>query len=157
MDDFCWDECRTAFYVDGSLRDIYVLRTTLADWDKFLQFASTLKALYFHDGILESIPKYATGLFGKNVHASLLHIEVESLVLNCHFFCVEEIELDIDPELLTSQADLINVLCFITRLGKALAKDVALADENAPDSIWFRYDANLDELAFSDASSETIF
>ncbi|WVX49221.1 hypothetical protein ROLI_023100 [Roseobacter fucihabitans] len=42
-----WQDCRKAFYVDGSLREIYVRDTTAADWDVFLDAVSSKITAYF--------------------------------------------------------------------------------------------------------------
>lgn len=144
-----WDDCKRAFYVDGSLRDVYVANTTVADWDIFLELVSSLKTASFINGEPEQIPTKAPEIFDKNGDVSfLLEIELGKVKLNCHFFTVDEIELDIDPKEVTSQQELDAVGDVLVEIGKSLNKDVVLTDENSPDSRWFLYESSTEKLKF---------
>ncbi|ATG43679.1 hypothetical protein [Phaeobacter piscinae] len=137
-----WQDCRGAFYVDGSLRDIYIQDTTAADWDVFLDAISSKIITTFVDGEPHPLPKQASEIFERNGDTSfLLEVTLGQLKMNCHFFTEEEIELDIDPSEVTSQAELDAIIEVLSLLGSALGRDVILTDENMPTSIWIVFDA----------------
>ncbi len=147
-----WDECKAAFYADGSLRDIYVHNTMAADWGKFLKYVSSLKTSCFRDGKPDQLPTQVPEIFKKSgISSLLLVIELGKVKLNCHFFTVDEIELDIDPKEVTSQQELDAVIDVLVGIGRSLSKDVFLTDENLPESIWFRYSAATGMVTFTSA------
>ena len=127
-----WDACKAAFYVDGSLRDIYVHNTTAADWGKFLKYTSTLKTSYFRNGEPDQLPVQASKIFQEIQNSSLLLVvKLGNVNLNCHFFTEDDIELDIDPKEVTSQREFDAVVGVIVGIGKSLDMDVVLTDENS--------------------------
>lgn len=144
-----WKDCKRAFYVDGSLRDIYVHGTTRVDWDQFLKLLSSLEAEGFVNGQLSQLPKQATEIFEQNGDTSFLaKFEISNVKLNCHFFTVDEIELDIDPKEVTSQQGLDAVVEILALIGKKLGKDVVLTDENTPASRWLIYENSTSKVKF---------
>jgi len=137
-----WQDCREAFYVDGSLRDIYVRDTTLDDWDLFLGAVSSLLTATFVDGEPYPLPTQASEIFERSAETSfLLKIILGQAKMNCHFFTEEEIELDIDPSEVTSQVEFDAIVDVLSLIGSALGRDVILTDENVPTSIWIVFDA----------------
>jgi hypothetical protein len=137
-----WQDCREAFYVDGSLRDIYVQDTTVDDWDLFLEAVSCLQTATFVDGDPYPLPTQASEIFERSGETSfLLKIILGQVKMNCHFFTKEEIELDIDPSEVTAQAELDAIVEVLAIVGSALGKDVILTDENVSTSIWIVFDA----------------
>jgi hypothetical protein len=147
-----WDECKAAFYVDGTLRDIYVHYTTDADWGKFLTYASSLKTSFYRRGEPAQLPTQVSEIFEE--HSFFLVIELGKVSLKCHFFTVDEIELDIDPKEVTSQQELDAIIDVLVGIGKSLDKDVVLTDENCPDSKWFEYNAATGTVVFTSAGFE---
>lgn len=142
-----WAACKAAFAVDGSLRDIYVHSTTVDDWDRFLRAISEKPLTYTVDGAACPLPaKASTAL--ERVNAHLLTIKHGPLHLNCHFFAEEEIELDLDPREVTSQAAFDAVLGFMREIGTALGKRVVLTEESAADHVWLSYDPSKDVTVF---------
>ncbi|ATG44065.1 hypothetical protein PhaeoP18_02313 [Phaeobacter piscinae] len=137
-----WQDCKGAFYVDGSLRDIYIQDTTASDWDVFLDAISSKTITTFVDGEPHPLPTQASEIFERNGDTFfLLEITLGQLKMNCHFFTEEEIELDIDPSEVTSQAELDAIIEVLALLGSTLGRDVILTDENMPTSIWIVFDA----------------
>lgn len=144
-----WKECKKAFYVDGSLRDIYVQNTTATDWGKFLDLVSSLKTASFRDGEPDNLPTQVAEIFEGTGEASLLlQIDLGKVKLNCHFFTIDEIELDVDPKEVTSQQELDAVIDVLVDVGKSLNKDVILTDENSPNSRWFVYEYSTEKVKF---------
>ena len=104
-------------YWDGSWRDIYFQGTNSQNWDKFLDFIgkSNLKyELTLGDAVSEILPYSEI----KEYESKMLRIWVDDIILACHFFCDEEIEMDIDPrevKNIESWNKLINVLKNLSR------------------------------------------
>jgi len=76
-----WENCKQAFHVDGSLRDIYVRETEIVDWEQFLLFIkkSQYKFRYSFSGAPTTIPKYALDIFKNRSSVHNLSIEIEGL------------------------------------------------------------------------------
>jgi hypothetical protein len=144
-----WQDCKKAFYVDGTLRDVYVRDTTAADWDVFLEAVSSKITATFIDGEPHPLPTHASEIFELNHEKSfLLEILLGQVKMLCYFFIEEEIELDIDPSEVTSQAELDAIVDVLALIGRALGRDVILTDENFPTSIWFVFDASKADVRF---------
>jgi hypothetical protein len=111
---------------DGGLRDIYVLGTTLEDWRCFVALA--LSCPYQYDGELTLPPDVESVLRDDQSHRLLVH--VGNVGLSCNFFDVSEIEIDIVPDEVETEADHDGILEFLARLGRALGKPVILTLEN---------------------------
>jgi len=139
-----------AFYRDGSLRDIYVRRTKQSDWSLFFDLLAQYDVEFTYDGEPVSLPRLRESLF-KSKLGKLACIHLDEVVVNCHFFCVDEIELDIDPYQIETDMDADHVLRFMMALGSRLQKDVVLTDEGAPQSIWFKYDHSANRILFLDS------
>lgn len=146
-----WDTCKKAFYIDGSLRDIYVQDTSGYDWVRFLELSSSLETTSFVNGKPAKLPQTVAEIFQKRDDAALLlTISLGDVKLNCHFFLQEEIELDFSPEQVGSQHELDALIGFLATLGRLLGKNVSLTDENLPDSRWFLYETSVDKVNFID-------
>ena len=145
-----WEDCQRAFYIDGSLRDIYIFQTSTDDWEKLLSFALALDQVIYYriDGEIASLPKRATSIFNNREHTHTMSIDLTGVIVNCHFFMIEEIELDIDPREIKSQNELDIVIKFIKELGKCLKKDAIVTEENSPNDIWFKYISDEDKITF---------
>jgi len=149
MQQMDWQDCRKAFYVDGSLRDIYVQDTTVADWDVFLDAVSSKITATFVDGEPHPLPTQASEIFERSDGESfLLEINLGQVKMNSHFFTEEEIELDIDPSDVTSQTELDAIVDVLAVIGRALGRDVILTDENQPTSVWFVFDPSKADVRF---------
>jgi len=125
------------FKVDGSLRDIYVFDTTVANWNHLLE------ALNNSDYSLEISPPFdhtnrleASKVFNHvaNVNPVCLKMRLASRIdIHCHFFCDEEMEFDIDPRQVDTEADITLILGFMKTIGDTLDKDVFLTPEDTQD------------------------
>lgn len=133
-------EHREAFEVDGSLRDLYVLHTTIADWQMLLDHlkAAPYRISYTLDGNVAELPAQVGDIFAaRHLSAPLLSILLEGMQLNCHFFTAEQIEFDLDPRQVTTEARYEALLRFIVDLGHVLGRRLILTEENAPEAVWF--------------------
>jgi hypothetical protein len=121
--------------VDGSWRDIYVLGTSVADWDAVLGLVRAGRlgsATYTLDTEPASGPESAAAAFAVREEASpMLSLDVEGLILNCHFFCDDVIEFDLNPAEL-SESNFAALMGWMRLIGSTLRRDVLLTEENAP-------------------------
>jgi hypothetical protein len=67
-----------------------------------------------------------------------MSVSAGSVQLNCHFFCANEIEFDLDPREVHGQADLDALLSFMEMIAVATAKPVLMTPENMHDSPFIR-------------------
>ncbi len=137
-----WDSSKDLFAWVGRLRDLYVLNTTVVDWQRFLQFLheSPYPLLFFVDDQPAAVPTDVTWVFAqREARSPLLTIQVYGMMLHCHFFWDKDIELDLDPREVTDEYVLDHLLEFMTAIGVALDKEVRLTEENTPDTVLFRY------------------
>ena len=83
-----WEQYQKEFDWDGSLRDIYIFKTRLEDWQMLLDFmrAGRYTFEYRLDGDAVALPERAAIIFECENSRSLLSVNVGNLLLNCHFF-----------------------------------------------------------------------
>ncbi len=127
-----WQTCKKDFEWDGSWRDIYVLQTTLGDWQVLSNMLSKNYKISFQvNGSAQSFPASVDEVFAIQKRASpLLTLSVENIHVACHFFTPDEIEFDIDPREITSQSDLDALLGFLRFVGDTVNKPSLLTSEN---------------------------
>ncbi len=65
----------------------------------------------------------------------LLTLHIAGLNLNCRFFTVDEIELDLDPQDVMDEDSFAAVTNFMLELGRLLGKRVILTAEDTPDAV----------------------
>lgn len=134
------------FEVDGSLRDIYAFNTTVDDWNRLLTLAPSLGEIaYFCDGEEATLPTTANSIFEDVDHAHLLRIDLGGPVINTHFFQTDEIELDLDPCEVASQADLDLVLNFCASIGREIKRDIRITPEALPEIVYLCYVSNQEQ------------
>lgn len=127
-----WDRCRKDFEPDGALRDIYVHGTTIAQWRAVFDVLRANCALeYSVDGSLQPVPATVEAVFSLRGTASAsLHFRVGGILVACHFFTTEEIEFDVSPREINSQATLDELLGFMRLIGDLLDRPVVMSHEN---------------------------
>jgi len=141
-----------AFYIDGSLRDIYVLETDEQDWQKLLAFLrSGPYALEFFVGDqLTPLPENIEAIFALQddlLPWPYLHIDKEHLDLDCFFFTREEIDFDLDPRNFqgnTAHQQISRLLDFLRTVGQLLNKTIILTSEGGSSMPLFRFDPETD-------------
>ncbi|MFA6208164.1 MAG: hypothetical protein WCT03_07000 [Candidatus Obscuribacterales bacterium] len=137
-----WAKCKDAFCDDdGSLRDIYVFDTGIDDWNKMLQLLrrKLYGMTFFLDGEVTILPAEAEFIFALgSEHACRLSVDLFGLLLNCHFFCRDQIEFDIAPSEVTDEAKFEGIICFMPDLSSELGKTVLLTPENVAGAVLFR-------------------
>jgi len=137
-----WNTCRRDFKPDGALRDIYVLRTGVADWNQLLATLSNrFRFEYFVDGLTRLLPADAEQIFAIQKSAKpLLRVQVGAITAACHFFTIDEIEFDIDPREIISQESLDELLGFVRLIGDCVTKQVTITYENDQQHPFISYD-----------------
>lgn len=136
-----WDRIAAGFEPDDSLRDVYVHGTSLADWQHVLDALRgwTPAPTFTLDGEQAALPETVEEIFQfQKTQKPMLSLLLGGAILNCHFFCAEEIEFDLDPaEVGPTQAEALTT--FMRVLGEAANKPVVLTMENSPEAVVFRY------------------
>src|SRR5437867_198488 len=142
MSEVTWDRCRRGFEWDGSLRDIYVLNASLADWDTFVQTLPGMnyRTEFLIDDAAATLPAATMALFkGRAAHAPLLRLSAGPVMLCCHFFSDQELEFDLDPRQVKGAVEFQGVLDFMRNVGGVLGKPVILTPENQPEHPMISY------------------
>ena len=146
-----WQDYQLDFEFDGSWRDLYVLNTTIYDWQRLIDFlrSSPYLLIYKVDFEETSLPQLVEQVFTKRNEASpLLSINIGSVILNCHFFTEDEIEFDIDPREIVSAVQSEQVFAFMRHVGQLLNKEVILTPENEPRIVIFRFVPSTETLEY---------
>lgn len=126
------------FALDGSLRDLYVQDTSLEDWRRVLDhvLSGAYDAVLFRDGQPMAPPPDVVTLFDED--GVLLRFRCGHAVLQCHFFDPGEIEFDLDPRTVSSDADEAALIRFMTTVAELTGRPVDLTPENAPEAPYAR-------------------
>jgi hypothetical protein len=128
-----WETCQADFEWDGSLRDIYVLQTSIVDWDRLLDFLrnSGLPLIYEVDGASPPLPTGVASIFATRQDASpILKVDLRGMWLHSHFFTEDEIEFDLDPREVQDEIALARLLDFMRGVATHLGKTAILTPEN---------------------------
>jgi hypothetical protein len=142
-------DCKEAFEWDGSLLDIYIHETTLHDWQSFIDWMrhSRYNFSFASGNNLSSLPDNVQDVFNEQ-ETSLLSISINEIMANCHFFGIEEIELNIDPREVVSEENFRDLMDFISSLGKTLSKQVKITPENMPNMPLFLFTPENNEVKY---------
>ena len=138
-----WSRVAPYFRFDGSLRDIYILDTSLRDWVCVWELlAAVPEQLAFKvDGKAATTPPSVEDALRLHAsHSVTASYLVGKQQINCHFFCEAMIEFDLDPQDVDGPAEGERLAQFLAMLGYATSKEVRLTAENEPEAIIARYD-----------------
>lgn len=144
-----WKEAKSAFVRDGSLRDLYVLDTTVEDWRRLFDFvrSGTYDLRFRHGDDWRPMPEDLDGFFaGQSEWTTLLAVDVDGVLVHAHFFETDQIELDVEPSEVQTPERAASLFAFMRGLGRALGKPVRLTPENCRDYILIEYDPASDRL-----------
>jgi hypothetical protein len=138
-----WQDLKSAFAVDGSLRDLYILDTTVEDWQRLLDFLASSgypTRLTEHDETAP-LPRRADDIpWATEDGVAVLEVDIGGPVLLCHFFSVDEIEFDFEPGEVTSPAHLAALVVFMQRVSSKMRKPIRLSPENESEIALLEYD-----------------
>jgi len=138
-----WDDLKAEFAWEGSLRDICVAGTSIADWRAAVAMihAAGFRLEFTIDGAESTPPDEVLQIFGQPREASfLLTAFVDGVPLNCHFFTESEseIEFDLDPRAIVDQAELDAVITFMRKLAGSTQKYALMTPENTHETAFIR-------------------
>ena len=134
-----WEKIKTdIYYSDGSLRDIYVLDSTIEDWKKWIGFINEnyqVKFEYFDNQgnkkIESKINFYEVSKYWNNYENSIsAEFLVREVLLKCYFFSIDEIENDFFPEEVKTIEQHNLIIEYLKSISKILNKEVILTPEN---------------------------
>jgi hypothetical protein len=137
-----WSQISADFEWDGSLRDIYVLGATEADWNNVLALLRGLEPPSFFtvDSVVQEMPRQVAAVFDlRKNHSPMLTVMVGAVWLNCHFFQGDDIEFDLDSRDISGSSQAEALASFMQLLGGATHKPVILCHENAQHAVIARY------------------
>ncbi|RZJ03403.1 MAG: hypothetical protein EON89_11840 [Brevundimonas sp.] len=134
-----WIDAAPDFAWDGSWRDIYILNTSLDDWQRVvdsLRGNSPPPRLLF-DGASVPIPSSIKSVFerGDDESRPVLHLKAGNISLKCHFFDIGEIEFDLDPREVLSEKGFGYLTTFMSQIANAAGKPAILTHENVRDAV----------------------
>ena len=141
------------YYLDGSLRDIFVLNTTKVDWQIWTDFVNenykTSFYIYETETTNDKIDysKMLDYWNGKTDSAAMTTVYLDNIIIKSYFFDDQEIENDITPTEFNSIEDHERLMKYMKGLSKALDKKVILTPENSQEIILLSVDK--DEITFS--------
>ncbi len=137
-----WETCRQDFEPDGGLRDIYLYDTTMDCWRRLYVMLRAYYALeYFVDSQSHELPTSVDEAIATKLTSSpMLAVQVGAMKVHCHFFLTTEIEMDIDPRQVTSQAALDDLLAFLRRVGDTLSRPISMCYEGGPQYTFLTYE-----------------
>ena len=146
-----WQSVSADFESDGALRDIYIRKATLVDWQAVIDaLKSEMPALEFRIGSeAAELPCDISELFfrGPNDLTPALYVPMGDTTVNCHFFSDDEVEFDLNPRDMNEEL-LPLLLDFLTLLGKATNKPVLLTMENMPEAEIMRFEPSSEEVVY---------
>lgn len=135
-----WDTCKEDFRWDGSLRDIYVTPASLDDWRTIYPLLRNQSDIEFQtEAGVGEIPENLDASFFADVRPTL-RFRVGGVLVVSHFFTPDEIECDLDPREVRSQAQLDSLLAFVRKLGDLTHKQAVLTPENLREEPIISYD-----------------
>ncbi|MFN3195662.1 MAG: hypothetical protein ACE364_06935 [Chlorobiota bacterium] len=166
-----WKEIEWIFRPDGSLRDIYIQDTTIDDWNNLLDLLNDMYSVVFYsenspNGIQKIDKKWVIENFKNNSGLrNYLKISIENININCHFFLVDEIEFDLDPNEINSIDDYYLLESFMKEISKLLEKQITLTEEDEPEFPLLKIDSvndvnlvmSFDEVIRLRNNSESLF
>ncbi len=139
------------FTPDGSLRDIYILGTSIDDWALVWNVLTASDRLAFDvDGIASTPPADVREAFALHAsHSVTACYRLGKQRLNCHFFVEEEVEFDLDPRDVDGPVEAERLGQFLVVLGRTTSKEVRLTAENEPEAVIARYSPTSDSVIWS--------
>ena len=126
-----WNDISWIFKPDGALRNIYVQNTSLNDWEKIIDLLNDNYILNYHsknkidkEEVFQNLKEIGEKDF------KTVSIVIKNIKINCHFFLIEQIEFDIEPNEIKTQDDFEKILSFMTKISSTLKKQITLTGEN---------------------------
>lgn len=127
------------FYIDGSLRDIYIKDVSIGDWQTLLDYLQTnnFDVEFYSEGeIVKNLFYDAEKIFNLRYSGEgvpWMTVRLDKVKVNCYFFDDNEIEFDIDPKEITDLYSVNLISEFMIKLANILNKEVILTPESEPE------------------------
>ncbi|MES2837827.1 MAG: hypothetical protein V4667_09915 [Bacteroidota bacterium] len=143
------------YYCDGSLRDIYVLQTSVDDNKKLTEYVNKNYPLKWSNNLNQTeedkIDFNIIKLFWEgNLNLfSTVKVLINKVQVNNHFFAPNEIENDVDPREVNSLDDHKNIISYMSDLSNLLNKPVILTPENEQGTILIKVTKNSVEYSYT--------
>jgi hypothetical protein len=131
MEKATWDTCRADFVFDGSLVDLLVPGTGLAEWEAFWSAlrAGPFGMRAFREGEAIPLPESAGWVFAeREIAPVMVSVLAGSITANCHFFG-GDLKLDIDPREVVAESAFESVLAVMRFVAAAVRLPVFAAAE----------------------------
>ena len=137
-----WQDLKkNVYYLDGSLRDIYINNVTNIDWQVWTDFVNKNYKTSFHvyeKSITTDKIDFSVVLDywkGNKDSSCMATVFVDDIIIKAYFFDSEQIENDLTPTEINSIDDHDKLLNYLTKLSKVLNKQVILTPENEVENI----------------------
>ncbi|MDR2197718.1 MAG: hypothetical protein LBO07_07155 [Coriobacteriales bacterium] len=125
---YTWDVIKAnTYFVDGSLRDIFVNDITEDEWGKWVDF---INAAYEIDWDDKDKVDYEVikARWKKHESPGTAKLFIGNIQINTHFF--GDFENDIDPREVNTEYDHACILDYMKSVSELLGKEVYLSEEN---------------------------
>jgi len=131
-----WQEIKSEFHRDGTLRDIYISDCNSDLWNSFLKLIlnSEYMTKFKHGKTQISLPLSFAEIksLQKKEPTTLFIFLDKNIQINCHFFIESEIELNVSPQEIRSEDEYNQLVSFLSWLSSSLHREVCLTHEGSP-------------------------
>ncbi|MEL0644592.1 hypothetical protein V6251_09380 [Olleya sp. Ti.3.14] len=135
-----WKNIKWIFEKDGTLRDIYVQNIEVSDWEKLIELLNSEYKIFYGNNEenfssqidLDYVKKTFADETGE-LKIKFARIDLNGVLIVCHFFLEDQIEFDISPSEIKSINELNLILEFMKSVSKKLNKEITLCGENQPE------------------------
>jgi hypothetical protein len=116
----------------GGLFDIMVFNVTLNDWELFFQYLSTHhKIVYEESGMAKPLPNFDV-IFERYAETPVsVKVCFPDFTVNCFFFDVDQIEMDVLPTDISSASRAELVFTLMSDVARLLGKRVIMTPESS--------------------------
>ena len=135
-------EAKEHLYEDGSLRDVYVLKTSDCELNAFLEYVRPMvsEGGFYMGGEVADLPAtYFDVVMASQDVVSSLSVPVGGGHVNCYFFDCSELELDFRPSDYTDEDNWNTLSSFLQGLADAMEREVVVTAENIQDCVHLRF------------------
>ena len=134
MEPATWRNCGAEFgWYDGAFVDLIAFGTGLPEWESFVAAlrAGPFRIACYRDGEPTHMVETAAAALAEREAANMLmSVQVDAITATCHLFG-GDLELDIDPRDIASEAAFESVLGLMRFVSAAITQPVFASPENA--------------------------
>ena len=134
--DYNWHKIKEEiYYIDGSLRDIYVNNITGNQWEKWVNYVNENYAIDWNN-VNKIDFQIVKNNWKKNICQKVAKIFIGDIQINCHFF--SDFENDIDPNDIKNINDHNCIINYMKNVSKILDATIYLSGENWHENYFFK-------------------